>query len=110
MPEHNQPHDAANSGVETVRSELARLQSLIGPDETSYLTLKTELWAARDLLIGVEAELGNERGRALVLQRELLVRDRELAAQNQAPASLPAQSSLAALLRTKAVRLRIPRH
>lgn len=50
--------------------EVERLRDLIGPDELSYNSLKLELWRLRDAVIGQEAELGNVRGRCLILERE----------------------------------------
>lgn len=59
-------------------AELARLKELVGSDELSYIALKLELWAVRDLLIGMEAELGNARGRCQMLERDIEVSKREL--------------------------------
>ena len=66
----DEPHDA--------HSEVARLRELIGPDDLSYTALKLELWAVRDLLIGMEAELGNAHGRCQMLERDIEVTKREL--------------------------------
>jgi hypothetical protein len=59
-------------------AEAQRLQELVGPDEYSYSQLKLELWSVRDLFIGMEAELGNLRGRCLMLERDLEARGRSL--------------------------------
>lgn len=103
MPEQDESHDAPANDVEGLRSEIARLCALVGPDETSYMALKTELWAARDLLIGMESELGNVRGRVLVLQREIDVRHSEHVPKPDGPAVV---EGLAKTLRKKASSLR----
>jgi hypothetical protein len=71
--------------VEALRNEVRRLRATIGPDEHDYITLKLEMWAARDLVVGLEAELGNVRGRCTVLDRELHIRNVELAKRSAPP-------------------------
>jgi hypothetical protein len=69
---------AMSDGVDSLRLEVERLRDLVGPDELDYNSLKLELWRVRDTVIGMEAELGNVRGRCLVLER-----DRENAARSR---------------------------
>ena len=57
--------------LETLRAEVARLRELIGPNEQSYIKLKTDVWSARDAVIGAEAEVGILRGRVRSLEAEL---------------------------------------
>lgn len=54
-----------------LRSEVARLRELVGPSEQSYVKLKTDVWGARDAVIGAEAECGILRGRVRSLEAEL---------------------------------------
>ena len=56
----------------TLRSEVARLRELVGPDEVAYTKLKTELWAARDAAMGAELEAGTLRGRVQALESALV--------------------------------------
>ncbi len=58
--------------VAELQAEVARLRELVGPDETSYVKLRTDLWAARDAAIGAEMEAGQLRGRVTALENELL--------------------------------------
>jgi hypothetical protein len=103
MSEANQPQDARRDDETAVdqASELERLRQLVGSDEFSYTALKLELWTVRDLFIGMEAELGNLRGRCRALDRDVEVLRRELA--SAARASSPATPrGLNASLRGKA--------
>jgi hypothetical protein len=61
---------ATSEGADSLGTEVERLRELVGPDELAYKALKLELWRLRDTVIGMEAELGNVRGRCLVLERE----------------------------------------
>ncbi|MCU1395080.1 MAG: hypothetical protein JWM34_3508 [Ilumatobacteraceae bacterium] len=61
----------ADLDVEELRAEVARLRDLIGPNEQSYIKLKTDMWTARDAVIGAEAEVGILRGRVRSLEAEL---------------------------------------
>src|SRR4051794_32031208 len=64
---------AASTDAElaTLRAEVTRLRELIGPNEQSYIKLKTDVWSARDAVIGAEAEVGILRGRVRSLEAEL---------------------------------------
>ena len=62
---------SAEVEVEQLRAEVARLRDLIGPNEQSYIKLKTDVWSARDAVIGAEAEVGILRGRVRSLEAEL---------------------------------------
>lgn len=62
--------------VHALRAEVARLRSLLGPGEMAFTELKLELWRVRDERIGMEAELGNARGRARDLMRQIDVHTR----------------------------------
>ena len=57
--------------LEHLRAEVARLRELVGPSEQSYIKLKTDVWSARDAVIGAEAEVGMLRGRVRSLEAEL---------------------------------------
>jgi hypothetical protein len=83
--------------VDALRDEVDRLRAIVGPDEHDYVSLKLEMWAARDLVVGLEAELGNVRGRCMVLERELHIRDVEL--KKLADADQKVDSTKAKLLR-----------
>jgi hypothetical protein len=61
----------ADSELEQLRAEVARLRELVGPSEQSYIKLKTDVWGARDAVIGAEAECGILRGRVRSLEAEL---------------------------------------
>jgi predicted nucleic acid-binding Zn-ribbon protein len=54
-----------------LREEVARLRELVGPDEVSYVQRKVEVWAARDAVIGAEAENGTLRARVRALEQAL---------------------------------------
>jgi len=58
--------------LEQLRAEVARLRELVGPNEQSYTKLKTDVWSARDAVIGAEAEVGILRGRVRSLEAELV--------------------------------------
>lgn len=62
---------SSDAELETLRAEVARLRELIGPNEQSYIKLKTDVWSARDAVIGAEAEVGILRGRVRSLEAEL---------------------------------------
>ena len=62
---------SAEVEVEQLRAEVARLRELVGPSEASYIKLKTDVWSARDAVIGAEAEVGILRGRVRSLEAEL---------------------------------------
>jgi hypothetical protein len=98
-----QPQDSHGEDETAVdaASELKRLRQLVGSDEFSYTALKLELWTLRDLFIGMEAELGNLRGRCRSNDRDLEVLRRELAKIREA-SSPPASDGLNAMLRDKA--------
>lgn len=54
-----------------LRAEVDRLRELVGPSEQAYRTLKLELLAARDAVIGAQAELGTARGQQRALEAEV---------------------------------------
>ena len=58
------PGSASSTATELdeLRAEVDRLRALVGPNEQSYIQLKTEIWSARDAVIGAEAENGLLRG------------------------------------------------
>jgi hypothetical protein len=87
------------------RTEVERLRELVGDDEYSYTALKLELWAVRDLFIGMEAELGNARARCRSLDRDVEVLRRELHQAREAAAPVVA-GGLNTALRDKARSLR----
>lgn len=58
--------------IAALRAEIDRLQALVGPTEESYMKLRLDLWAARDLAQGAEAEVGQLRGRVRALEAELV--------------------------------------
>lgn len=62
---------AEQSELSELRVEVARLRELVGPSEQSYVKLKTDVWGARDAVIGAEAECGILRGRVRSLEAEL---------------------------------------
>ena len=103
MSEATQPQDPLGDDAISVHttSELERLRQLVGSDEFSYTALKLELWTVRDLFIGMEAELGNLRGRCRSLDREVEVLRRELA-QARITSSPAVSVGLNATLRDKA--------
>ena len=58
--------------VASLKAEIERLRALVGPSEESYNKLRLDLWAARDLAQGCEAEAGQLRGRVRALEAELV--------------------------------------
>ena len=54
-----------------LRSEVERLQRLIGPSEESYRKLRLDVLGARDAAIAAEAELGYVRGQVVSLETQL---------------------------------------
>ena len=54
-----------------LRSEVQRLQGLIGPSEESYRKLRLDVLGARDAAIAAEAELGYVRGQVVSLETQL---------------------------------------
>ena len=64
--------DIDHAELATLRAEVARLRELVGPDELSYIKLKTDLWAARDSAMGAELEAGTMRGRVQALESALV--------------------------------------
>jgi hypothetical protein len=99
------PHPAGDD-VQALRDEVERLRALVGADEMSYTELQLELWRVRDELIGTEAELGNARGARKLLERDLRVREGEIAKLSRHPASTHPQAGLAASLRKRVSSLR----
>jgi len=61
--------DPAADEIAALRSEVDRLQALVGPSEDAYQKLRLDLLGARDAAIAAEAELGRLRSR----ETELLV-------------------------------------
>jgi len=57
--------------IAQLRDEVARLRSLVGPSESSYLKLQLDVLGARDAAKAAEAEVGVERGRIQLLETEL---------------------------------------
>jgi hypothetical protein len=66
------PVPAADPERAALQAEVERLRALVGPDEQSYIKLRTDLWAARDAAIGAEMEAGQLRGRVHALESELV--------------------------------------
>jgi hypothetical protein len=62
MPAKPASSNNADAEIEQLRAEVDRLRALVGPNEQSYIQLKTEIWSARDAVIGAEAENGLLRG------------------------------------------------
>jgi hypothetical protein len=58
--------------VDGLRSEIARLRELVGPNEASYVQLQVDLLAARDAVIGAEHEVGVARGYNQALETEVV--------------------------------------
>jgi hypothetical protein len=103
-PPVGDPTSESSAGTGT---ELERLRRLVGEDEYSYTALKLELWTVRDLFIGMEAELGNLRGRCRLLDRRVEelqgeFEDRE----SQTPGASAAPGS-ALVSKARAVRARL---
>ena len=67
---------SAEVELEQLRAEVARLRELIGPNEQSYIKLKTDIWGARDAVIGAEAEVINRLKRYRILHRRVIGRAR----------------------------------
>ena len=63
--------DQSDKELQQLRAEVARLRELIGPDEKSYTQLRTDVWGARDAVIGAEAEMGLLKGQVRSLQAEV---------------------------------------
>jgi hypothetical protein len=57
--------------VVALREENARLRALVGPTEQSYVDLRQDLLAARDVARGAEATAGALRGQLAELHVEL---------------------------------------
>jgi uncharacterized small protein (DUF1192 family) len=96
----------ASLDPDALAAEILRLRALIGPDEHAFHELKLELWAARDLVVGKDAELGNVRGHCTHLDREIYIRDVEINKLRAEVAAKPAtpKSSEALLRKAKAIR------
>jgi hypothetical protein len=71
-PAQESPRPRPDGEVAALRAEVERLRSLVGPSEESYDKLRLDLWAARDLAQGCEAEAGQLRGRVRALEAELV--------------------------------------
>ena len=71
MPSKPSGTVAPDVELDQLRAEVARLHEIIGPNEQSYIKLKTDMWSARDAVIGAEAEVGILRGRVRSLEAEL---------------------------------------
>ena len=89
-----------------LHAEVARLRSLLGGDEESYQKLRMELWAARDLVMGLDAEAGNLRGRCRMLERDVEHRERELRKMRDSRLPAGGSATLLASARRRAVALR----
>lgn len=62
MPAKPASANNTDTELEQLRAEVDRLRALVGPNEQSYIQLKTEIWSARDAVMGAEAENGLLRG------------------------------------------------
>jgi uncharacterized small protein (DUF1192 family) len=100
----------ASLDPDALADEILRLRALIGPDEHAFHELKLELWAARDLVVGKDAELGNVRGHCTHLDREIHIRDVEINKLRAEVAEKPATSKSSEALLRKAKALRDLRH
>jgi hypothetical protein len=98
------PNSAPSGGNDT---ELERLRRLVGEDEYSYTALKLELWTVRDLFIGMEAELGNLRGRCRLLDRRVEELEGELEDQESQTPGASAGPGSALVDKARAVRARL---
>jgi hypothetical protein len=96
----------ASLDPDALADEILRLRALVGPDEYAFYELKLELWAARDLVVGKDAELGNVRGHCTHLDREVHIRDVEINKLRAEVAAKPVtpKSSDALLRKAKAIR------
>jgi uncharacterized small protein (DUF1192 family) len=96
----------ASLDPDALADEILRLRALVGPDELAFHELKLELWAARDLVVGKDAELGNVRGHCTHLDREIHIRDVEINKLRTEVAAKPAtpKSSEALLRKARAIR------
>ncbi len=54
--------DEQSRDIDELRNEISRLRALVGPSETSYEQMRTDLLAARDAAKGAEAAAGSLRG------------------------------------------------
>ncbi len=61
----------ASDELNQLRSEVQRLQALVGPSEESYRKLRLDVLGARDAAIAAEAELGYARGQVVSLESQL---------------------------------------
>ncbi len=71
LPLASSPTSDTELELQQLRAEVARLRELVGPSEHAYTKLKTDVWGARDAVIGAEAECGILRGRVRSLEAEL---------------------------------------
>jgi hypothetical protein len=60
-----------DSDQESMHAELERLRAMVGPSEESYIELRLDVLAARDAVIGAEAEVGAQRAYVLALEAEV---------------------------------------
>jgi hypothetical protein len=95
---------------DTLADEILRLRALVGPNEYAFHELKLELWAARDLVVGKDAELGNIRGHCTHLDREIHIRDVEINKLRTGVAAKPSASKSSEALLRKAKAIRNLRH
>jgi len=70
-PHPGRADGASEAELRALREEVARLRELVGADEVSYVQRKVEVWAARDAVIGAEAENGTLRARVRILEQAL---------------------------------------
>ena len=62
---------AADDELLELRTEVARLRELIGPNEQSHIKLRTDMWSARDAVIGAEAHARSLRSHVRTLEAAL---------------------------------------
>jgi hypothetical protein len=93
----------ASLDPDALADEILRLRALVGPNEHAFHELKLELWIARDLVVGKDAELGNARGHGKHLEREIHIRDLEINKLRAEIATMAAPTPSEVLLR-KAIR------
>jgi hypothetical protein len=103
-PPVEDPNSESSAGIDT---ELERLRRLVGEDEYSYTALKLELWTVRDLFIGMEAELGNLRGRCRLLDRRVEELQGELEDRGPQTLGASAAAGFALIGKARAVRARL---